>query len=163
MNRRWLLVALVLAVVTGIGACGGGDPVTVSRPDYLVRRDGNVGHCITAPGPAASRVDCAREHTVEVVGTLDYPAEMAYPQGGIPMQFFSDCDADFADYVGVAPDRLLSVPDHLRSTPVIPSEEAWAMGDHRVVCTVRSDVPWSGSVRDLGDLHPARGPETQEA
>lgn len=162
--QRRLVMALVSIMAVGIAACGGGgDPTTVTSPQYLLRRDGDVGHCVMGFGGTVVPVECSSEHTIEVIGTVEYPVDMPYPEGGIPMEFFEDCDADFADYVGRAPDRTLSVPDHLRSTPVIPSSDAWEMGDHRVVCTARSDVPWSGSVRDLGDLHPRRGPETELA
>ncbi len=70
------------------------------------------------------------------------------------MGFFRDCDAGFAEYVGVPPDRQTGTPGHLRSVPIIPSEDAWAFGDTRVVCTARADRPWSGSVRGLGGLEP---------
>jgi len=114
-------------------------------------------------GDTVVPVECSTEHTIEVIGAVEYPIDMPYPEGGIPIEFFDDCDAGFADYIGLPPDRTTSVPNHLRSTPVIPAAEAWELGDHRVVCTARSDVPWSGSIRDLGDLHPHRGPETEVA
>ncbi len=156
-------MALVSIVAVGTAACGGGDSTDATSPQYLLRRDGDIGHCVLGFGAAVVPVDCSAEHTIEVIDAIDYPADMPYPEGGIPIEFFDACDAGFAAYVGLPPDRTKSVPEHLRSTPVIPSPEAWELGDHRVVCTARSDVPWSGSVRDLGDLHPRRGVETELA
>ena len=162
MQRR-LIMALVSIAAVGIAACGGVDATTVASPEYLLRRDGVVGHCVTGVGVTVVPVECSTAHTIEVIAAVEYPPDMVYPEGGIPIEFFDDCDAGFADYIGLPPDRTTSVSEHLRSTPVIPSAEAWELGDHRVVCTARSDVPWSGSVRDLGDLHPQRGPETELA
>ena len=163
MQHRRLVLVVAMTAAIGIAACGGGDPVTITSPGYLLRRDGALGNCLIGYGDTIALVDCGREHTMEVAGTLDYPLDMPYPEGGIPLEFFTDCDAGFSEYVGVAPDRSISVPDHLRSTPVIPSQDSWEMGDHRVVCTVRSDVPWTGSAHGLGDLHPRRQPETELA
>jgi len=165
MDWRRLCAALVSVAVIGIAACDDADPTTVSSATYLLRRDGVAGHCLTGEDGIYSPCDCAQTHTIEVIATLDYPAEAPYPglEGTIPMRFFTDCDAGFADYVGVAPDRSASQSGELRSIPVVPSEESWALGDHHVVCTVRSDIPWSGTVHELGDLSPSRQTPTQVA
>jgi hypothetical protein len=120
---------------------------------YALRRDAVTGHCLTGPEGAYHPVACIVDHSIEVTGTVDYPDTMPYPSG-LPLQFFADCDAGFAEYVGVAPTRQSGVTGLLRSVPIIPSEDAWSLGDTRVVCTARADRPWAGSVRGLGELEP---------
>lgn len=151
-RRRWWVAALALLPI--LASCGGGATLpAASVPVFALRRDAAIGHCLVGADGVYRQVECVFDHNLEITGTVDYPAAMVYPDG-LPMRFFTDCDAGFTDYVGVAPDREAGVPGQLRSVPVIPSEDAWSLGDTRVVCTARADRAWAGSVQGLGVLEP---------
>ena len=164
--RRMRVPAAVIAVAAlGLAACGNGTTTATTVPLYSLRRDGAPGHCLLGGDGVYSRVDCSTAHTIEVSSTLDYPDDAVYPGGGggLPLQFFEDCDVGFAAYVGVSPDRSPVPAGELRSVPIIPSVAVWNDGDRHVVCTVRGERPWSGSVRDLGALTPPGLPATDVA
>lgn len=166
MQRTRLLVALVVVAASGLAACGaGGSTATTVAPLYTLRRDGAPGHCLLGGDGVYTRVECESAHTVEVIATLDYPDDAVYPGGGagLPLRFFEDCDAGFTSYVGVAPDRSPVPTCELRSVPIIPSVEVWNDGDRHVVCTVRGDRPWSGSLRNHGGLILPGLPDTDVA
>jgi hypothetical protein len=155
MGRVRIPTVLVAAVL--VAACASGEtPAATADPRYSLRRDGVVGHCLLGGDGIYTPVDCSVAHTIEVIATMDYSDDAAYPGGGIglPLQFFDDCDAGFASYVGVAPDRSPRREGELRSVPIIPSVEVWNDGDRHVVCTVRGDRPWTGTVRGIDDLMP---------
>ena len=105
MKRMRLPVALIAVAALGLAACGSGASTSTTLPRYTLRRDGVPGHCLLGGDGIYSRVDCSEAHTVEVVGTLDYPDDAIYPGGGggLPLQFFEDCDVGFAEYASAVP------------------------------------------------------------
>jgi hypothetical protein len=153
------LVGVLLALSIGMAACGDDDgPGATAAPAYDILRGGEEGHCVLNAEGIKQLVDCGVPHNMEITAMVDYPTDMAYPEyvDGLPKRFFDDCNSGFSAYVGVAPLGGEPNAEMLDSTPVVPNEDFWAEGFHRIACSAESEIPWSGTVRGLGGLTPER-------
>jgi hypothetical protein len=89
-----------------------------------------------------SRVRCDRPHYGEVFAVLTQPTTAAHP-GDQPARALSDdCGAKFPEYAPNSPEGPV-----FRVSVAYPSAEAWANGDHCVVCVAISPHERSSSLR----------------
>ncbi|MDO7881433.1 septum formation family protein [Salinibacterium soli] len=95
-----------------------------------------VGDCLndgTATGEVSTvpTIDCAEPHDSEAYASImipdgDYPGEDA-----VLDQANTDCEAEFAGYVGIAYEEST-----LGYAYYYPTEESWASGDREILCLV---------------------------
>lgn len=140
--RRLLVATLALPLVLAVLAACSTTPAGELAP----------GDCLNAEnlrsGDIVGRVrvlECSENHDTEVISAFDVDGD-AYPGADQLNEIASRrCTADFREYVGV--DYLLS---DLELVPLIPSEQGWGAGDHRIICTATAPEPITGSVGGTG-------------
>jgi hypothetical protein len=111
-----------------------------------------VGTCVnglhegaTVTTSVTRPVDCAAPHENEVIASVDYTPDGAFPGEAALADFATtQCLAMFASYVGISFDQ--STLDML---PIVPTQVSWAKGDRSVACVVLATDrgPLTGSVR----------------
>lgn len=98
-----------------------------------------VGSCVNgidegAPVTAATTrsVDCANPHDNEVVASVDYAPNGAFPgQAALDAFAITHCPPAFESYVGISYEQ-----SSLGILPVMPTDLTWAKGDRSIVCVV---------------------------
>ena len=96
-----------------------------------------TGSCLNGVQEAAEinttgTIDCAVAHDSEVIASIPYTGEGAYP-GQPALQAFAEapCIQAFADYVGIAFDA-----SSLEMFLAVPTGLSWAKGDRQINCVV---------------------------
>lgn len=86
-------------------------------------------------------VDCSAEHTSEVVGVIDLPAGDFPGRDALIRRASDDCPSEFEEYTG----RPYAEAGETL-TPLLPDEQGWEAGDHRILCIAHTDEPATGSI-----------------
>ena len=111
-----------------------------------------VGSCVNGIDEGATlttettrQVDCASPHENEVVASLEYAPDGAFPGEAELFAFASrHCPTAFESYVGISFQE-----SSLEILPVMPTDLSWAEGDRTIVCVVLTTdgSELTGSVR----------------
>lgn len=114
-----------------------------------------VGNCLdgidegaTVSAAATRSVDCANPHENEVVASLDYSPDGAFPgQAALDAFALTHCPTAFESYVGISYEQ-----SSLGMLPVMPTDLTWATGDRSIVCVVLTmdGSKLTGSVKGSG-------------
>ena len=87
---------------------------------------------------AAERASCSASHGHEVSGIVPVDRQPDDAEFGVALALAMQCDSAFVGYVGHP-----EVDSVYQSLVVMPTDEAWAAGVHRVICLVaRKDGQW---------------------
>ena len=151
LSRRALAWPVKLAAMLGVTAVGVGLYLATAFliapiPTFTTGSCLNGVHEGAELSAARTRpVDCAVAHENEVVGSIDYPGNGAYPGMDVLFTFAeTPCYEAFAAYVGVAFDASA-----LDMILVTPTDLTWIKGDRVIACVAiaPSGQSLTGSVR----------------
>lgn len=129
-SRALLTVVLSTALSLALGACGGGDGVSVFGLE--------VGDCFDDPDgqtvEEVPAVDCGEPHDNEVFALVAHPAtpDEGFPGRDAVVATAEElCAGPFEEYVGRSYEE-----SRLYLFPITPSQETWADGDREIVCAL---------------------------
>jgi hypothetical protein len=111
----------------------------------------NVGDCLDVGSLATvvetlPTVPCDEPHEAEVYAVLDLESDAAYEDLAVDEVAFDECEALFADFIGVAYEESV-----IEIWYLYPDTTGWGAGDREVICAA-AELDW-----DTGDVVPVTG------